>query len=423
MRRRLIASTALIALAAVLVLGVPLGIVEARRSRAEQIGRLEREADAVAAAVDDRLEAGKPIRVASLRGLVRPGHRVTINERRPLRIGSPLRGPTIDVRSGLTPEARVTASAPASELSERVRNTWVLISLLAVAGTGAAVALAGLQARRLARPLERLADASTLLGTGDFSTRAGRFGIPEIDAVAAALDTTAVRIARLLGREREFSADVSHQLRTPLTALRLRLEELAKLDQPDLVAAEAAAALAEADRLERTITALLSAARQGGARAPMSLELNDLARRHVERWRATYAREERTLRLEPSAPLEVAGTAGAVGQALDVLLENALRHGEGTVTVSVLQRRGHGCLRVEDAGAGVPAGDEREIFERGSSLSGGTGIGLHLARALVEADRGRLVLARERPAAFEVRLTLVPPAEAPDHREQSAASP
>ena len=228
--------------------------------------------------------------------------------------------------------------------------------------------------------------------------------MPEIDAVAAALDTTAVRIARLVGREREFSADVSHQLRTPLTALRLRIEELAHLDDPALVAEEAREALAEADRLERMISELLSSRREEGRTTRETIALDALARRHVSSWVTTFTRAGRVLRLHVSSRPDVSGTPGNVGQALDVLLENALRHGAGTVTVEVLDRRSHGCVAVEDQGPGVPEGSEHVIFQRGRSLDGGTGIGLHLARALVESSGGRLVLARRSPARFEIHL-------------------
>jgi signal transduction histidine kinase len=406
MRRRLIGSTALIALAAVLVLGVPLGIVESKRARGEATGRIEREADAVAASVDDRLEAGRPLDPAALDRLLAPRHwaRVVDRRGRSTLVGVPRPGAVLSVRAGLGAEARVVASAPADELAERVRDIWLLMALLALGGTVAAVVLAGVQARRLARPLERLARTSILLGAGDFSARAGHFGVPEIDEVAVALDRSAVRIAQLLGREREFSANVSHQLRTPLTALRLRLEELSLLNDPRQVAEQAARALDEADRVERTIAELLAVARGRCGEKPGVVELAQLVRRHELSWRATYDERGRRLDVEAAESIHVEGSPGPIGQALDVLVENAMRHGAGTVTVSVLRRGGHGCLRVEDEGAGIPEGAERRIFERGNSIDGGTGIGLHLARVLVEASRGRLVLVGRQPAAFEIQL-------------------
>ena len=258
-------------------------------------------------------------------------------------VGVPIPGAALSVRSGLARDVQVIASEPASEVSGRQRGVWLLVGLLAVGGTAAAVGLAVVQGRRLARPLERLSRTSTLLGTGDFSARASRSGIPEMDAVAEALDTTAVRIARLLGRERDLSADVSHQLRTPLTALRLRLEELSQLRDPESINAEAAGALAEADRPELMIGDLLAAARRGRSDQVGTLELSELAHRHAHRWRASYARAHRPLRVAPSRPLRAHGSAGAVGQALDVLLENALRHGAGGVTLDVAQRDGLRC--------------------------------------------------------------------------------
>jgi signal transduction histidine kinase len=97
-------------------------------------------------------------------------------------------------------------------------------------------------------------------------------------------------------------------------------------------------------------------------------------------------------------------SAGAVGQALDVLLENALRHGRGAVSVQLEQLPGEARIAVCDEGPGIPEEVRAEIFERGSSPAGGTGVGLSLARALVEADGGRLVLASPHPVRFEIRL-------------------
>ena len=93
---------------------------------------------------------------------------------------------------------------------------------------------------------------------------------------------------------------------------------------------------------------------------------------------------------------------GAIGQALDVLVDNALRHGAGTVTVAIEDRDGRAVLSVSDEGAGVAAGAERVIFERGGSVAGGTGVGIHLARSLVEAENGRLRVATGRPSRFEI---------------------
>jgi signal transduction histidine kinase len=404
-RRRLLATNAVIALAAVLVLGVPLAIVEAHRERADAETQLEREADAVGAAVDDRLEGGRWLDAATLRRRVRPGHEATIRTRRGtiVHVGGPVRGDRITVGSGAASSARVTASAPSSEVTARIERRWALIALLSGAGVAAAVALGAVQGRRLARPLEQLARTSTRLGDGDFSTRAERSAIAEIDAVAAALDSTAIRIARLLGREREFAANAAHQLRTPLTALRLRLEEIKTLDGED-VGAETAKALHEVDRLQATITDLLAHAEDGRAGDAGPLDVAELVRAHADRWRPLYLRVGRPLAVEAAASATAAASRGAVGQAVDVLIENALEHGGGAVTVSVEDRDGRAVIAVADEGEGVPAGTERAIFARGGSPAGGTGVGLHLARALVEADGGRLRLVRPRPARFEIAL-------------------
>jgi signal transduction histidine kinase len=404
-RRRLLASNALIALAAVLVLGIPLAIVEAHRERADAETQLEREADAIAAAVDDRVEVGRRLDVAALRGRVHAGHEVTIRPRRgaAVQVGGPIRGDRITVGSGGAGSARVTASAPSSEVTSRIERRWLLIGLLSVAGIGAAVALGALQGRRLARPLEQLARTSKRLGEGDFSTRAERSSIAEVDAVAAALDSTAIRIAHLLGREREFAANAAHQLRTPLTALRLRLEEIETL-AGDVAGAETAKALHEVDRLQATIADLLALADDGRAGDAGALDVGELVRAHAERWRPFYARAGRPLAVEAQQGAEASASRGAVGQAVDVLIENALQHGGGAVTVSVEDRGGRSVIAVADEGDGVPAGAEQTIFERGGSPAGGTGVGLHLARALVEADGGRLRLVRPRPARFEIAL-------------------
>lgn len=408
MRRRLIASTGLIALAAVLILGVPLGIVETSRTRSEAAGRLEREADAVAAAVDDRVERGRPITQAQLAPYVRHGHTVEVvvpGGRRTV-AGAPLHGAVLSERSGAAQRARITASEPRSEVDHRVIGVWLLIAGLGAGGVLAATGLAAVTARRLVQPLDTMAGTSRRLGQGDFSARAGRFDIPEIDVVAEALDASAERIAEMVAREREFSGNVSHQLRTPLTALRLRLEEVAALDDPDARRAEAELALAEADRLDATIEALLQHARSPYDQGIGDLDLDAVVGEHVERWRRVYREAGRPLRASLGLDgLRVRSSAAAAGQVLDVLLENALRHGAGTVRVATAPEGPRACLSVADEGRGIVAGDG-DIFERGTSNQEGSGIGLHLARTLARAHAGQLELTQASPPRFELRLRL-----------------
>jgi signal transduction histidine kinase len=405
MRRRLILSTALIALAAVIVLGVPLGIVDAARLRQDETSRLEHEADAVAGAIDDRLERHQRISPALLRRSIPKAHRITVTAQGGRRIttGPPL-GEALRAHAGAPLAGSVLAEAPIGELNARVRRAWLLIAALSLGGVLTAVALAALQARRLARPLEAIARRSSQLGDGDFSIRAGHFDVPEIDAIARGLDSSAARIADLVAREREFSANVSHQLRTPLTALRLRLEGAGGAVAPDARERELGAALNEADRLEATIADLLAHARQASAGGAVSVNLTTVAHEHAARWKPVFARSRRGLETAADKNVLVRASRGTVGQVLDVLLDNALRHGGGAARITVAADGRAARITVADEGPGVAPGDRDRIFERGASRAGGTGIGLHLARALAQADHGSLRVLDGAPTRFELRL-------------------
>lgn len=399
MRRRLILSTAAIALAAVIILGVPLGLVEAARLRTDSTSRLEREADRVSAAIDDRLERGQQITPDLLRTLVPSGHSVSIVTRDRGRISfGPRPGPdALVAHSGAALGATVVARAPIGELHHRVYREWLLIAALGIGGVLVAVALAALQADRLARPLEAIARRAEELGDGDFSVRAGRFDLPEADAIARGLDSSAGRIAELVAREREFSSNVSHQLKTPLTALRLRIEDADGDPQLD-------AALGEVDRLETTIAALLAHARQESAKRAVTVNLGAVVHDHAGRWRPVFNRSGRVLDVASEKNVQVSASPGTVGQILDVLLDNALRHGVGPVGISVAANGRSATVTVSDAGPGIPDELSDQIFERGDSPSGGTGIGLHLARALAQADNGSLSALTGGPTRFELRL-------------------
>jgi signal transduction histidine kinase len=411
MRRRLILSTAAIALVAVIVLGVPLGAVEAARLRQESTSRLEREADQVSAAMDDRLERGQPITPALLRRFVAPHHRVAITDRRGRRIstGPPLGDGALVARAGAPLGGAVVAEAPIGELHHRVYREWLLIAALSLGGVIVAALLAALQARRLARPLEAIARRSAQLGDGDFSVRVGHFGVPEIDAIAQGLDSSAGRIAQLVAREREFSANVSHQLRTPLTALRLRIEEAGGVVDGTGRDDELGAALSEVDRLEATIADLLAHARQASAGNQIPVNLGAVVYEHAARWGPVFGRARRPFEVVADKNVLVSASRGTVGQILDVLLDNALRHGKGAVRVSVNANGRSGRVTVADAGSGISDEISDQIFERGDSSAGGTGIGLHLARALAQADNGSLRTLSGEMTQFELRLSRLAP--------------
>ena len=156
-------------------------------------------------------------------------------------------------------------------MTGNILRALLLIGGVALAAVGIAVVLGLLYAKRLLRPLEELAAAADRLGSGDSTPLGRRYGMQELDRVAEGLDGSAQRINELLSAEREFSIDASHQLRTPLTALSMRLEEMvAAADQPEVVREEGAAALAQTERLAEVVGQLLGRARRSASSAPSS---------------------------------------------------------------------------------------------------------------------------------------------------------
>jgi signal transduction histidine kinase len=295
--------------------------------------------------------------------------------------------------------------------SSRVRNDQlravVLVSLLVVLSVGTGAAIATSTARRLAGPLEDVAERVTRLGAGDFRRVPARHGIPELDHVAELLDTSAAALAELVARERDLVGDVSHQLRSRLTALQLRLDELAAHPDP-ATAAEAEAALEQAERLGAVLDDLLRATEEARAATAEPVELAELLSDVVDDWQTQAQAERRTLRLRAADGLVARVTPGRLREALGVLIDNALRHGAGAVTMSA---RWTGVapdrmvvVEVTDGGEGVPEELAAHVFDRGISGASSTGVGLALARALVEADGGRLELSSARPARFAVYL-------------------
>ncbi|GGK56262.1 sensor histidine kinase [Nocardia camponoti] len=298
---------------------------------------------------------------------------------------------------------------PAAGMHARQEQAVAAVALAVLASLGAAFSVAVVTARRVADPLRDVAARAARLAMGDFRPDPRRHGIAELDRVSDVLDSATVEIAGRLQREHALVADVSHQLRSRLTAVRLRLDELSTHRDPEVVH-EAEEAMAQVDRLTEAIDDLVRASRDEDAAdrdpVPVMAELRGV----VAEWKPPFREDGRELRLIGDETLRAPITGSRLREAVAVLVDNALMHGGGTCTVSVRtvptmsSRDPVVCVEVADEGEGVRDELAPHIFDRGFSAGGSTGVGLALARALVEADGGRMELQRRRPALFAVFL-------------------
>jgi signal transduction histidine kinase len=248
--------------------------------------------------------------------------------------------------------------------------------------------------------------------------------VGELDMVAEALDTSGTALAQLVQRERQLVGDVSHQLRSRLTALQLRLESLTIVDDKD-IAEEARAAQEQADRLSEALEELLAAARAASEVDTEPVELASALPEVAQEWRQLLRAEGRNLRVKIGDGLIARATPGRLREVVGVLLDNALRHGAGTVTLTARRGDAEGTVVVEvsDTGSGIPDELVPHVFERGFSGGGSTGVGLALARALAEADGGRLELSSRRPAVFSLFLRVPSPGDVREVRWPSERVP
>ncbi len=304
----------------------------------------------------------------------------------------------------------VRVSQATEEIDERVRRSWV-----AFAGVGLLILLVGsivawALGSSLAGPLRGLAASAGRLGSGDLTARAPVEGAPEVREVGVALNRMAADLDALLESQRDFVANASHQLRTPLTGLRLRLEAL--MTEPG-ARAEAEAALREVDRLGRLIDDLLRLAR-ASLHEPTGRPV-DLAEQVLEageRW--ALRAEEAGHRLDVRADGATALAEPAdVASALDNLIENALTYTPGgtRVLVESLARDGTAAVAVEDDGPGIPSEEVPRVVERfyrgHGSQAPGTGLGLAIVKEIAERWGGELDVAGEGGTRVVVRFPAV----------------
>jgi signal transduction histidine kinase len=409
-RRRLLMSTLAVVVTAVLLLGLPLAFVVSRLQISAATGQVQRDATTAARSLQARIDAGLTPDATGAAAAAKslPDRYVSITQdgRRTVTIGDPLRNRNAITARATTKNFSVMIQADDSFRYSRVSRAMVLIGSLALLAAAVAVALAVLQARRLTRPLEELASAADRLGSGDARPLGRRYGVPELDQVAEGLDGSARRISDLLSEERDFAADASHQLRTPLTALSMRLEEMiGAADQPEVVREEGAAALAQTERLAEVVSQLLDRTRRAVRGVPSMISIDDVLAQQVIEWDHAFRRTNRKLEVVGEKGLRAYVTGATLAQVVATLLDNALVHGAGAVTIRTSRTPKSVVVEVRDEGKGVPHDLAPRIFERNvSGNPGGTGLGLALARTVAAADGGNVVLVRPRPAVFAVFL-------------------
>jgi signal transduction histidine kinase len=404
-RRRILLSTLLVVAITVTVLGGPLAFTTWRLvedfTRADMTSRLRQ----VVATLDSQISGDGQVALERVQIAVPPGGSLVVRTPRGVStLGVVDPGTTISEALPFGLNGSAVISEPIAEMRGRQLQATALVLAAVLLSIGVGALVATLTARRLADPLQQVASRAARLGAGDFRPQPHRHGIPELDRVADVLDSSATALADLLQRERDLVGDVSHQLRSRLTALQLRLDELAA--HPDeYVSSEGAAALEQAERLAQVLDELLTAAREARASGAAPVELSGELAAVADEWRGLLRAEGRTVRVRVPDGLVARATSARLREALGVLVDNALRHGKGTVTLSArISDNDTMVVEVADHGEGVPPALAPHVFDRGVSGAASTGVGLALARALVEADGGRLELARTRPATFAVFL-------------------
>ncbi len=441
-RTRLVISFAYILLVVIVALSIPLGIVLRDRARSELEGLALTNALTIAALDADRV-GDSPRDRRALAGDVRRyahdvgGRVVVLNSAgtviadsdredlgqdfatpgRPEVIDAFGSVPSVDTRMSLDEGGEiVVAAAPivdegqlvgvvrvsrdVEQVQVNVRRATLAIVIVAFAGLVAGLALALALAGSLARPLTRLAGVARRLGRGDLSSRAGVVeGASEMQDLAGSFDEMADRLESSVRAQREFVANASHQLRTPLTGMKLRLESAIAETSDDRVATQLRAADKEVDRLAQIVQRLLMMAREIEEGKLTHTDLRAAAARAVDRWRERAGRGGATVATGDAGEQAVALVdPDDLDQILDNLIDNAIAYAPGPIEVEVEDGRGddHIVLAVRDHGPGL-APEERdrvtERFFRGKGVHAeGSGLGLAIARELVERWNGSLTV-------------------------------
>ncbi|MCS4483994.1 HAMP domain-containing histidine kinase [Gleimia sp. 6138-11-ORH1] len=417
MRQRLIKLIITAVTISVLFLGIPstiLGGILVWRS--EQLA-LDNYTATISNTIDRRLVANEPVTASYVRSWAKNDHlnfavehlQVRVPGNQVISVGEDVQG--ISLRSVNVGASGTVVVAKASGWKSVIRvATYVLFLSFAILLSllvGVWLALRG--SRKLSAPLIYLAAQAEQIGAGQVRASVQACGIEEIDLVQEELVRAGERMAGRLVAERQFAANASHQLRTPLTALSMRLEEIELVATDPTVQDEARICLEQVERLTQVIQDLLNTSSGQGVN-PEAFHILEVFNQQREEWEESFAKRNRTLRFVDEAAQPVLADRSILTQILATLIENSLQHGAGTTTVSC--RKGASSRSVTivviDEGAGIPSDLVNRIFEKGVSGQGSSGFGLALAKDLATAIGARLELTGRKPAEFTISLAAMP---------------
>lgn len=306
----------------------------------------------------------------------------------------------------------IRLSYPDTSITARLWQIWGFRAALAVGVLIVAAFLGLWLARRVTRPLRELNGMAARLRDGDLTARAEETGPPETRTLARTLNTATETIGTLVGSQRAFIGDASHQLRTPLTALRLSLDNVADgVDDPH-VREDVEMATAEVVRMSRLVNGLLALARaEADVAHPEPVQVSDVVAERFTAWRA--AADERSISLVCEGPgIRVLATPGHLEQVLDNVLSNALEVSPDGATILVRTTR-PGLLEIIDSGPGLPEAERLRAFDRfwrgqGLTGKGGSGLGLAIVKQLVTDNGGTVSLEAAPGGGLCVRIRLSP---------------
>jgi signal transduction histidine kinase len=404
MRDRLVLAFVLLAVGIIALYGIPRAYIVADLIQTSEERRVVRLADFLAVLMAER-EAESEVTEEFLTPLLIEGERIVFTraDGRTVTAGAPAAPDDISSVAEVPGGGSVEFSRSGEVISGRVQEAVMPVVTIGIALMIAAAVTGILLARRLSRPFVRLAGVARELGEGSLALRPERSRIPEARAIGEALRSSATTLEQRIRREHEFAANASHQLRTPITALRLELEDLSLWPEtPPPVREQLDHALLEIDRLSDAITQLLELARGGTPGGESWIPLGTMLDQAAKRWQGQAKTLDRRITVRPHDFASVSAPAPAA-QILDVLIHNALVHGRGQVTVSGARANGYVTVHVSDEG---PRPDARTIFQRipGKSTGGGEGIGLALSAELAEALGGHLLLQATPTTSFSLIL-------------------